>query len=135
LVLAPIALDATPSLPTDGQSELQVLKDRSREWERRSAELEAEILALKKANAHKETESSTVQQQFRNQLVGECNAKIESYRSALTRYYETELAAVDNRLKKLAEGRAEWIRFFESEQAIAEAQIQDIRDRQKALKN
>ncbi len=102
---------------------------------RRIAELEAEIRALKNTLTQHETEAATVQQQFKDHLVGDLNAKLESRREELARYYENEFASVENRLKDLKVRREELARYFETEQAVAEARIQDIRERQKALKN
>ena len=102
---------------------------------RRIAELESEIRALKETLANHATEAAATQQKFREHLVADLNAKLESRREELARYYENEFAAVENRIKDLTVRREELARYFETEQAVAEARIQDIRERQKALKN
>ena len=77
---------------------------------RRTTELETEIQSLKETIALRARESATTQQQFREKLIGDLNAKLQTYREELARYFETE-------------------------QNAAEARILDIRERQNALKN
>ena len=100
---------------------------------RRIAELEGEVRALKETLSQREAESESARQQFKEQLVGELNAKLESRRGELARYYENELAAVKTRLQDIQVRREELARYFESEQSVAESRIQDIHARQAAL--
>ena len=102
---------------------------------RRISQLETEIRTLKETLAQRETESAAIQQHFEEKLVAGLNAKLQTHREELARYYENEIASVGNRIKDIAVRREELARYFESEQAVAEARIQDIRERQIALKN
>lgn len=120
LALTPIALDAKPVVAPEVQAELQTLKNQVRELERRSAEADRRA-----TEAEKELQN----------MAGALNAKLESHREELSRYYENEFAAVENRIKDLTVRREELARYFETEQAVAEARIQDIRERQMVLKN